>query len=246
MGVSSDFIGVLYQLMPGFLASWLFYSLTAHQRDDPFGRVVTALIFSSLIGVLNAAVEFLLLLLGRLLAIGSWNTTAERALAIAIAIPLGIGAALVANNDLFHDWLRRNPVQPNLLPGRSPRELTFTRRTSHPSEWHSAFARFKRFVILHLDDGRRLYGWPEEWPDFPDVGSFVLEDPEWLLDDNSRVRLFNTVRFLVPVQRVWMVEFMRVRGEDPEVAQNDEIEAEAQKLTRLYQKVKSTEVDDGK
>lgn len=65
----------------------------------------------------------------------------------------------------------------------------------------------KRYVYLHLTSGRRLYGWPEEWPDEPGKGHFRLAQAEWILDDNERVALDATESVLVPASDVELVEF---------------------------------------
>ena len=41
-----EVIPLLQYLIPGFLAAWIFYSLTAFKRPDTFGQIVQALIFT--------------------------------------------------------------------------------------------------------------------------------------------------------------------------------------------------------
>ena len=41
----TDVIQILQYLLPGFVATWAFYGLTAHEKATPFERVVEALIF---------------------------------------------------------------------------------------------------------------------------------------------------------------------------------------------------------
>lgn len=108
-----------------------------------------------------------------------------------VATLLGTIAAGLANTNKLHDAV------PDWI----------TKRTSFPSEWFSAFQRTKAFVYLHLRDGRRIWGWPEEWPDHPDSGHFVLMQPEWVLDDNQRIPLVITERMLIPAGDVEFVEF---------------------------------------
>ena len=114
-------------------------------------------------------------------------------------------------------------------------------RTSYPSEWYGAFARQKRWVILHLNDGRRVYGWPEEWPDQSDKGHFVLDEPEWLLDTNKRAPMFRVKRFMLPAPEVKMVEFLK---------ENEEVEqasapTEVQEATQLLLEAQKQETPDG-
>ena len=43
---SSEIVGVLSFLLPGFVAAAIFYSLTSYPKPSPFDRVVQALIFT--------------------------------------------------------------------------------------------------------------------------------------------------------------------------------------------------------
>jgi len=113
-----------------------------------------------------------------------------------------------------------------------------TKRTSFPSEWFSAFYQDKRFVYLHLTGERRLYGWPEEWPDQPDKGHFVMMQPEWILDDNTRVKLHLVERMLIPTSEVVMVEFVK---RENEYTHSPEEQVEAERLMIQIQKRDSKE-----
>ena len=45
-GVPKDVLNLIYALMPGFVAAWIFYGLTAHPQKTPFERTIQALIFT--------------------------------------------------------------------------------------------------------------------------------------------------------------------------------------------------------
>ena len=129
-----------------------------------------------------------------------------------VAFVLGHLLSTCANNNAYHKfvyglpakWLGRWPV----LAG-----LTVTKRTSFPSEWFSALNADRRYVVLHLTDGRRLFGWPYEWPDHPDGGHFVLVQPEWILEENERAPLYNVERMLVPATEVKFVDILKLNVE---------------------------------
>jgi len=165
------------------------------QQHMEFERVIQALIFTTLLKFSTTLLRAGFLFAGRhLIAIGRWTPDVELNWAIALSVPLGVGFAWAANKDKLHSLLRRY-------------NITF--RTSYPSEWYSAFVANQRFVILHLSDGRRLYGWPVEWPDQPDKGHFLIDQPEWILAVDERKPLLRVERFLVPAIEVKMVEFLR-------------------------------------
>ena len=81
------------------------------------------------------------------------------------------------------------------------------------SEYRAAMLIGFAGFVLHLAEGRRLYGWPEEWPDHPDSGHFLIDQPEWLLDDGRRAPLYNVEKTLVPASDVEMVEFLKTEEE---------------------------------
>lgn len=63
-GLVKEVIPLLQYLLPGFLAAWIFYALTAFKRPDTFGQIVQALIFTFVIQSLVVGLGSLLLLAG--------------------------------------------------------------------------------------------------------------------------------------------------------------------------------------
>ena len=190
----SQNLSAIFQLLPGFVTAGIFYALTAHPKTTEFERVVQALVFTVLLKVLTIPIRGSLFLLGRVWApFGNWSADAELAWMVVLAMPLGLLFVWVVNKDVCH---------------RLAREVGLTSRTSYPSEWYGAFVRERRWVILNLGEGRRLYGWPEEWPDQADKGHFLIDQPEWVMEDGSRVPILQTSRFMVPAGDVKQVEFL--------------------------------------
>lgn len=99
--------------------------------------------------------------------------------------------------DLFN-WLRR---------------LIVRTETSHPSQWYTAFRENKDcYVVLHLMDDRRLYGWPFGWPSQQDKDHLQIREAEWLVGE-ERTELEGVKAILIPAREVRAVEF--VKGEQP-------------------------------
>lgn len=189
-----EMIPLLQYLIPGFLAAWIFYSLTAFKRPDTFGQIVQALIFTLVIQALVASLGYLFLLIGiKGASVGVWDAKAKTAWSIIIAVVLGLVSCYIANSDRLHNWLRNKGI---------------SRQTSFPSEWYSAFSTRPRFVVLHLLDGRRLYGWPAEWPSEPTKGQFVIEDPCWLNEEEEEVESGAEV-IVIDASKVQWVEFSK-------------------------------------
>lgn len=218
----TQLVSVIYALLPGFLAAWIFYGLTAYPKKSPFERVIQALIFTGIVQATVFMLRGIFLFVGRSWCIGIWTNDVAFIWSILLGVLLGIAFAFLANTDWFH---------------KLARFVGITNRTSYTSEWFSAFNQDKRYVVLHLEGGRRLYGWPYEWPDTPDVGHFVIVQPEWLLDDNQRVPVYSVDRMLVAAKDVEMVEFEKF---EPEInATEDQIKEAESKLIGLQNKEES-------
>lgn len=187
---TSEVVTVLTFLLPGLVAAAVFYSLTAYPRPNEFGHVVQALAFT----VAAHAVTWIFLTLANLAwEADSWPAGSESVVSVLSAIFLALILAWFVNHDVAHNLLR---------------SIGVTRETSYPSEWYSAFHRYDEcFVVLHLKGGRRLYGWPQEWPSRPGQGHFIIAEGEWLVDNESRP-LEGVSIILIPGQDVEMVEFM--------------------------------------
>jgi len=194
---ASDVASVSSQLLPGFLTAWIFYSLTAHPRPSPFERVIQALIFTMIVQALVVVLYYALLFGGKFFSVGAWNSDIRLIWSVILACALGLVVSRFAQNDKFHKVLR---------------DSQWTTRTSYPSEWYSAFRSYPRWVVLNLSGERRLYGWPEQWPDQSSQGHFLLDEPEWLLADGSRAPLPWVERILVPATEVQFVELMKEGG----------------------------------
>lgn len=189
-----DVIPLLQYLLPGFLAAWIFYSLTAFKRPDTFGQIVQALIFTLVIQSLVVGLEGLLLLAGeRFFSIGVWDRKSEALWSAVIALVMGFLSCHIAHGDRLHALLRK---------------LKITAKKSFPCEWYSAFSSRPGFVILHLIGGKRLFGWPSEWPSEPANGQFVLEFPRWI-DSDGNLLPGRAKALVIDVSKVSCVEFAK-------------------------------------
>ena len=121
-----------------------------------------------------------------------WTENVALVWSLILAVILGLLFAKNVNDDKAHGILRR---------------WGLTKQTSFPSEWFGVFAHNITYVVLHLKDQRRLYGWPEEWPSQPGSGHFSLAEAEWLTD-SERIPLTGVKNILIPAEEVVFVEFM--------------------------------------
>jgi len=196
--LATDLIALLRYLLPGFLAAWIFYGFTSYPKPSQFERVVQALIFTLIIQAGVYCVKAFLLWVGSYIVLGAWNTQSEVVASIITATILGIVFAYFANTDKFHSFFRR---------------LGITRETSFPSEWFGVFSKKVTYVVLHLNDERRIYGWPIEWPSEPGKGHFSLQQASWL-DEDKQTPLTGVDSVLIKGEDVKWVEFMNKTWEN--------------------------------
>lgn len=196
--ISQDLISLLQYLLPGFLAAWVFYGFTSFPLPSQFERVVQALIFTLIIQATVFIEKSSLLIFGKYMSIGQWNKQSELLCSTISAFLLGTLFSYFANNDKFHKIARNKGI---------------TRETSYPSEWFGVFLNNVTYVVLHLEDERRLYGWPIEWPSDPDRGHFVLEQASWL-EDAEEKPITGVHSIMVNAKDVKWVEFMKKTWEE--------------------------------
>lgn len=191
--IPSTLLELLLFLLPGFIAAAIFYSLISHSKPNSFERIILALIFTFIV----QSIMPIVLTMVPSIAPTQQDTYGSLAwLAALLAIVLGLFAALCIN----HDW-----------PHRLFRKLNITKENTYSSEWYSAFSQHERsYVVLHLYDGRRVYGWPTEWPSRPAEGHFHLEEAEWIEKSTNSKDRKSVKSLLVPVIDVQIVEFVPI------------------------------------
>ena len=189
----SKLFDLLLQLMPGFLAAWVLYGLTAYVKPSQFERVIQALIFSFLIKAVLPIEKYLLIKAGSFVQLGVWTKDSEYLVNAFTAIFFGLISSYYANNDKLYKLARK---------------FKLTRRTAYPSEWFGAFSENVTFTVLHLVGDRRIYGWPIEWPSESDKGHFILVAASWLVDSKEIV-LDSNESIMIAAKDVEMVEFLK-------------------------------------
>jgi predicted ribosomally synthesized peptide with SipW-like signal peptide len=194
--LTTEIVLLLTYLLPGFLAAWVFYGLTSHPKPAQFERVVQALIFTFIIQTFITPCRWALERIGQDIPIRPWDNVAEGLTSLVLAIVFGATLAYFTNKDSIHKWLR---------------QIGFTTRTSHPSEWYCVLSEKVTFVVLHLCDGRRLYGWPKEWPVESDKGQFYIMLPGWIQDDGTQIDMPQLDGVLISAKDVRWVEFLEER-----------------------------------
>ena len=202
--LSKDVVALLQYLAPGFIMAWVYYGLTSHVKPSQFERVVQALIFTVVIQAFVIGERALAELIGASFSFGVWSTSSQLTASLLTALALGLMVSAVVNGDAFHRLIRN---------------LGISTRSAHPCEWFGIFAEYPRYIVLHLKDGTRIYGWPTVWPSEYDKGHFFVTSAMRSVGDVDQ-ELDALEGVLIDARDVASVEFMKI----PEEA-NDEIAA---------------------
>ncbi len=190
--ISQNVVIILQYLLPGFLAAWIFYGFTSYPKPSQFERVIQALIFTFIIQVAVLIEKTICLKIGVYWNVGNWGEHYDIICSTINSIFLGTLFSYYANNDKFHKFIRK---------------IRISKETSFPSEWFGTFSKNVTYIVLHLKDERRLYGWPIEWPSVPDNGHFLLVQASWLVD-SKEIPIKGVESILIDVNDVRWVEFM--------------------------------------
>ena len=160
--------------------------------------VVTALICTAFINVIMVPWGWLLVFIGEhLFSVGEWEPVGREFWSFLIAVPIGLLVTYWKNNDSLNKIYRKHKI---------------TKQSSYPSEWYGTFSETVSYIVLHFSDGKRLMGWPLEWPLSPKSGHFILEDASWL-DDSGEIKLSNVIKIMVDTTTISMVEFVNSSSE---------------------------------
>ena len=193
--MSQDLIAALTQLLPGFLTAWVVYGLTTYTKPAQFERIVQAFIYSFIVSALVTLLERALTFASRWVSLGVWDESSRTLASAIVALSLGVLMSYLMRSDAFFSRARR---------------LGITSRTPYPSEWYGAFAtQPPRYVVLHMAGGRRIIGYPLEWPTEPTVGHFRLTEAAWLGEDNRPIELEGDESVLLAASQVELVEFLK-------------------------------------
>ncbi len=203
--ISSELFTILKFLLPGFLTAWIFHAFTAYPKPSQFERVVQALIFTVLVHGVVSVIKPAMFYAGKFYSFGNWTPTSLIVWSYISAVLLGFTFSYFANTDNFHKLLRK---------------IKLTKQTSYHCEWFGAFhAHDENWVVLHLIDDKRIYGWPHEWPSDPTKGHFVLMFPAWL-DGQEYVDLPQVESIMFKVSDIKWVEFIHKTPEIKHVQEN--------------------------
>jgi hypothetical protein len=178
MPESTEALGVLLLLLPGFSCAFLVQRLAVRPKQTELDKIIEALLFSFILYLIASPFFGFSLPLG-------WRKFSPDGieqyifqlnwpyLAVLAALALAIGILNSAN--LNHDWLLR------LL-----RKLRITQRTARNSIWIDAFQDIpSSFVLVQLSGDRSVIGYLRYYSDEQEDASLFLEDAAWIIDEEG-------------------------------------------------------------
>ena len=200
MSISNESIRLFFYLIPGFLSSILLGALVYRKEMTAFRFIIQSLIFTFLIYALPVIIVGYAPLP---LEINTDNFTISldrKSLAVIFGISVGLPVVLafLINNDLIFSLLRW---------------IHITYRTSRENVWLDVFASEKKYIIVHLQDGTRVFGWPARFSDTPEEGYLYLQDPSWINEDDEYEDMDIHGFFLVKKDNIDYIQFTYISRE---------------------------------
>jgi hypothetical protein len=200
---AKDLVPILLFLLPGFVSVGILEILCVRKTKDAFGRIVEALIFTMLnLACFLISRAFLETISCIKFDHREFFTTGNVSLMAACAIVIG----LIFAAEINHEWLL------SLLNNK----FHLTRKTAKPSTWNETWTHAQKYVVVHLDDGRRIYGWPTFYSDAPEERALFLEDASWLGEENQLINEDSPISiFLDHHSGIKLIEFLEPNAPHP-------------------------------
>lgn len=173
----SELIPILVFLLPGLLTMGVIEVLVVSRPRDTFDKVVLAFVLTFLNLLLFSVARWSLEKIGWCFC-STWQfdhvnfyTPGNLILIMVCAVGLGVVWSYEATNERLLERLRLKNI---------------TTKTHKPSTWREAFIHHKgRWMVVHLKDGRRIYGYPLHYSDEPDERAIHLSPATWLIDEKD-------------------------------------------------------------
>jgi hypothetical protein len=175
---TTEALGVLLLLLPGFSCAFLVQRLVVRPRQTELDKVIEALLFSFFLYLFASpffGYSLPLAVQKRAFAETTQFTFQLNWSYLAALAGLALSMSLLYSANLNHDWLLR------LL-----RKLSVTQRTARNSIWIDAFQDIpSSYVLVQLSGDRAVIGYLRYYSDEQDDASLFLEDAAWIVDDEG-------------------------------------------------------------
>lgn len=173
---TTEAVGVLLLLLPGFSSTYLVQRLSVRPKQTELDKVIEALLFSLVLYLVASPFSSYSFPL-------SWQEQITEGIEqhtihlnwtyLAILAASAFALGILYSASLNRDW-----------PLRLLRKWGITQRTARNSIWIDAFQDISSsFVLVQLSRDRSIIGYLRYYSDEPEDGSLFLEDAAWIVDE---------------------------------------------------------------
>jgi hypothetical protein len=189
-----DLLPILVFLLPGFVSTGIVGMLVIRKPKETFDKIVEAFILTTVNLVLFVVLQSVLRRIPHLkFDTHDFFTPSNLLLMTFCSVAIGVGWAAEATNDWLFTRLRKWGI---------------TKKTTHVSTWNETFHGEKKYVVVHLTDSRRMYGFPTYYSDDPAERAIYLTDASWLLEGNKLHNNPTINIFLDKESGIELIEFL--------------------------------------
>jgi len=197
MDITAETVTIFVYLIPGFLSSQILNCVLVRKEKDHLAKIVEALVFTFIIySIISLCIRQspVTLIAKKIDATTEYSiqynpTVVLPIIILSILFPLALG--YLATTDKHMALLRR---------------LRITDKTARDTVWLDVFTEQKRYVVVNLSDGRRVFGWPMCYSNTPEEGLLYLRNPSWITK-GKYVDLKIHGLFLVKANNIDSIEF---------------------------------------
>ena len=161
MNISAETLTIFIFLIPGFVSTLIINTIIVRKEKDNLSKIIEALVFSFIIYVIMSMVNG-----ERSVLISSEQINSKTVYAVSynssVIIPVAILSLMLP---ILLGFLSTTDIHMKLL-----RKLKITNKTARETVWLDVFTEQKRYVIVNLSDGRRIFGWPMYYSNNPEEG----------------------------------------------------------------------------
>lgn len=198
MDASIEALTIFIFLIPGFVSSLLLNTVIVRKEKDTLSKIIEALVFSLIIYACVTAIS------GESPVFLNVTENDDKTKTYFITFNASFLIPLIAISVLLSmilGLLSTTDVHMKIL-----RKLRITDKTARETVWLDVFTEQKRYVIVNLSDGRRVFGWPMYYSNEQEDGFLYLYNAAWV-QGSSYIDLNIHGLFLVKKGNIDSIEF---------------------------------------
>lgn len=191
-------IYVLIVLLPGFFVVALVELLTGNRENVPLRLIVRALALSFGVYVVYSYFVDSGVLPGLQVSLKPVISDEQQLMFLSVnwegilaLSGISLFVSVILSLAINKDWMR------------IPRKLGLTRQSHEARPWDGAFRLSNRWVVIKLDSGEKLVGWPKRMSSRDTEHSLSLQDAHWIREDGTTSKI-GADEFLITGDIEWV------------------------------------------